>query len=122
MNKKPIFGGAFTLFEFVRSFDNAGSSLRQGEQDVNGSKKIVIFTVSSAVKIRRECSELRAALGRYASVSSTYPILYYTHITLSRKNCARQIDAQRYFGKRLLLSWFIRQVYVASLISYNQAK
>ena len=86
MNKKPILGGAFTLIEFVRSSDNAGFSPRQGEQDVNGSKKIVIFIVSSADKVRRECSVLRAVLGRYASVSSAYPILYYTYITLSRKN------------------------------------
>ncbi len=86
MNKKPISGGAFTLIEFVRSSDNAGSSPRKGEQDVNSGKKIVIFTVSSADKVRRECSDLRAVFGRYGSVSSSYLILYYTHITLSRKN------------------------------------
>ncbi len=81
----PIFGGAFTLIEFVGSSDDAGLSPRQGEQDVNGGKKIAFFDVRSADRVRRECSELLAVLGRYVSVFSAYPILYYTHITLSRK-------------------------------------
>ena len=103
MNKKPIFGSAFTLIEFVRSSDNTDSSPRKGEQDVNGRKTIVIFTVGSADKVRRKCSDLRAVSGRYASVSSTYPILYYTYIMLSRKKITRQINAQRYFVKLIIV-------------------
>ena len=86
MNKKPIFGSAFTLFEFVQSSDNAGSSPRQGEQDVNSRKKDVIFTVSSAVKILRECSELRAVFGTLRLGLLHIPhIILYAHNVVKKK-------------------------------------
>ena len=72
----PIFGGAFTLFEFVGSSDDAGSSPRQGEQDVNSGKK-----TSSSLFVQRTESAVNVVI--YALFSGVMPgsyphTLYYT--------------------------------------------